>query len=144
MPLLGIKAMEPSCTIHPDHHHSAEIKPEGILLVDCGGQYLGGTTDITRTIALSKPDHQQQRHYTLVLKGHIAISPELYILKVPVVPSSTFWPDSFCGNTASTTYTAPGMALAISSTFMRVPHGFAGPGTEKRQDRLFAGHGYFQ
>ncbi|MBK7790474.1 MAG: aminopeptidase P family N-terminal domain-containing protein [Saprospiraceae bacterium] len=47
---------------HPDHHNSAEIKPEGILLVDCGGQYLGGTTDITRTIALSKPDHQQQRH----------------------------------------------------------------------------------
>ncbi len=49
------------------------IKPEGLLLVDSGGQYLDGTTDITRTIALSEPTEEQKLHYTCVLKGHIAL-----------------------------------------------------------------------
>ena len=52
----------------------AEIKPEGMLLLDSGGQYHDGTTDITRTIALSDPTPEQKRHYTLVLKGHIALA----------------------------------------------------------------------
>ena len=52
----------------------ADIKAEGILLLDSGGQYLDGTTDITRTIALSEPTTEQKRHYTLVLKGHIALA----------------------------------------------------------------------
>jgi len=51
----------------------ASIKPEGMLLLDSGGQYLNGTTDITRTIALSKPSVEQKRDFTLVLKGHIAL-----------------------------------------------------------------------
>jgi Xaa-Pro aminopeptidase len=51
----------------------AAIKPEGILLLDSGGQYLDGTTDITRTIALSTPTKAQKLQYTLVLKGHIAL-----------------------------------------------------------------------
>ncbi|WP_053186315.1 aminopeptidase P family protein [Sunxiuqinia dokdonensis] len=53
---------------------AAEITGEGILLFDSGGQYLGGTTDITRTIALSKPSTQQKRDFTLVLKGMIGLS----------------------------------------------------------------------
>lgn len=52
----------------------ATIKPEGILLLDSGGQYLNGTTDITRTIALSPPTEEQKRNYTLVLKGHIDVA----------------------------------------------------------------------
>lgn len=52
----------------------ATIKPEGILLLDSGGQYLDGTTDITRTIALGTPTAEERRHYTLVLKGMIALS----------------------------------------------------------------------
>lgn len=51
-----------------------EIKGNGIFLLDSGGQYLGGTTDITRTIAIGKPTEQQKRNYTLVLKGHIALA----------------------------------------------------------------------
>jgi Xaa-Pro aminopeptidase len=46
----------------------------GILLVDSGGQYLDGTTDITRTIAIGEPTAEMRRHFTLVLKGHIAIA----------------------------------------------------------------------
>ena len=49
------------------------LKPEGLLLLDSGGQYLDGTTDITRTIALGPLTEEQKRVYTLVLKGHIQV-----------------------------------------------------------------------
>ncbi len=62
-------------------HYSAEpetsymIKKEGVLLLDSGGQYNDGTTDITRTLPLDgAPSDQLRRDYTLVLKGHIAIA----------------------------------------------------------------------
>ncbi len=53
---------------------SAEIHSEGILLLDSGGQYINGTTDITRTVALGIPTDEQRRVFTLVLKGHIALA----------------------------------------------------------------------
>jgi len=59
---------------HPTPEHCAEIKNEGILLVDCGGQYKSGTTDITRTFTLSKPTKHQKMQYTMVLKGHISLA----------------------------------------------------------------------
>jgi Xaa-Pro aminopeptidase len=59
---------------HPAATGSALIKKEGILLLDSGGQYLDGTTDITRTIVLGMPTDEQKRNYTLVLKGHIALA----------------------------------------------------------------------
>ena len=49
------------------------LKPEGLLLLDSGAQYLDGTTDITRTIALGPLTEEQKKVYTLVLKGHIRI-----------------------------------------------------------------------
>ena len=49
------------------------LKPEGFLLLDSGAQYLDGTTDITRTIALGPITEEQKCVYTLVLKGHIQI-----------------------------------------------------------------------
>lgn len=50
------------------------IGPDGILLVDSGGQYPEGTTDITRTITTGRPSSQQVRDFTLVLKGMIGLS----------------------------------------------------------------------
>ena len=51
------------------------LKPEGLLLVDTGAQYTCGTTDITRTLLLGgEPTNEERRVYTLVLKGHIALS----------------------------------------------------------------------
>ncbi len=50
------------------------ITGNGLLLVDSGGQYTYGTTDITRTIALGTPTAEQRHDFTLVLKGHIALS----------------------------------------------------------------------
>lgn len=62
-------------------HYSAKsetcktLKAKSILLLDSGGQYLDGTTDITRTIALSESNSAElKRNYTLVLKGHISLS----------------------------------------------------------------------
>ena len=49
------------------------LKPEGFLLLDSGAQYLDGTTDVTRTIALGPVTEEQKKIYTLVLKGHIQI-----------------------------------------------------------------------
>ncbi len=55
-----------------------EIKPEGLLLVDCGAQYLDGTTDITRTISLGEPTDDERHDFTLVMKGHIALARMIY------------------------------------------------------------------
>lgn len=49
------------------------IQPHGLVLIDSGAQYLDGTTDITRTIALGELSEEQRRVYTLVLKGHIQL-----------------------------------------------------------------------
>ncbi len=51
-----------------------KLKRGELLLVDSGAQYLDGTTDITRTMAIGSPTSTMRRHYTLVLKGHVAIS----------------------------------------------------------------------
>lgn len=51
-----------------------QIERKGVLLVDSGGQYLNGTTDITRTFAMGPVTPQQKMQYTLVLKGHIALA----------------------------------------------------------------------
>ncbi|AKQ56559.1 aminopeptidase P family protein [Bordetella hinzii] len=52
----------------------AVIEGDGLLLIDSGGQYLGGTTDITRVVAVGKPSADQKADFTLVLKGMIALS----------------------------------------------------------------------
>ena len=49
------------------------VEPHGLVLIDSGAQYLDGTTDITRTIALGEITEEQRRVYTLVLKGHIQL-----------------------------------------------------------------------
>ncbi|MBW8734712.1 MAG: aminopeptidase P family protein, partial [Asticcacaulis sp.] len=50
------------------------IKPGNLLLVDSGGQYVDGTTDVTRTMAIGQPTAEHRRMFTLVLKGHIALA----------------------------------------------------------------------
>ena len=50
------------------------LAPDGLLLIDTGGQYLEGTTDITRTISLGNPTASEKHDYTLILKGHLALA----------------------------------------------------------------------
>lgn len=54
------------------------LRPEGLLLLDSGGQYMDGTTDITRTIVLGPVSLAQKTDYTLVLKGFIALSKAVF------------------------------------------------------------------
>ncbi|PQZ85868.1 MULTISPECIES: aminopeptidase P family protein [Pseudomonas] len=61
------------------HYHATEaehalIEGDGLLLIDSGGQYLGGTTDITRMVPVGTPSEEQKRDCTRVLKGVIALS----------------------------------------------------------------------
>jgi Xaa-Pro aminopeptidase len=51
-----------------------KLKSGELYLVDSGAQYLDGTTDVTRTVAIGKPTREMQERFTLVLKGHIAIA----------------------------------------------------------------------
>ena len=53
---------------------AATIEPDMLFLLDSGGQYLDGTTDVTRTITIGTPTAEQKRRFTLVLKGHIALA----------------------------------------------------------------------
>lgn len=57
----------------------ASLKPEGFLLVDSGGHYLEGTTDITRTIALGQLTDAMKQHFTTVLKSVIALSEVVFL-----------------------------------------------------------------
>ncbi len=61
------------------HYRSSDasnrtFEPGSLYLVDSGGQYPDGTTDVTRTIAIGVPDEEHKRHFTAVLRGHIAIA----------------------------------------------------------------------
>lgn len=58
----------------PNEKENALLEPKGFLLLDCGGQYDCGTTDITRTIALGELTREQKEDYTRVLRGHISLA----------------------------------------------------------------------
>ncbi len=58
----------------PSRSTNRRVEPGSLLLIDSGGQYRDGTTDITRTVAIGVPTDEMRRHFTLVLKGHIAIA----------------------------------------------------------------------
>lgn len=65
----------------PSNIGSKTLKEEGLLLVDSGGHYKEGTTDITRTIALGKLTEEEKIDYTLVLKSHIALMTAKFLNK---------------------------------------------------------------
>ncbi|HEX7858094.1 MAG TPA: aminopeptidase P family protein [Sphingobium sp.] len=65
-------------------HYRAEektnrlVESNTLLLVDSGGQYRDGTTDVTRTVAIGTPTEEMRRNFTLVLKGHIALATAIF------------------------------------------------------------------
>ena len=67
-----------------DENSASTLHGEGLLLIDSGGQYLTGTTDLTRTITLGNPTPEEMHDYTLVLKGHLALA-------------RAQWPAGLCG-----------------------------------------------
>ena len=73
-PIVGFRSNGAVIHYHVDESTALPINQPGLLIIDSGGQYLGGTTDITRTAVLGEPDSQQRTDYTLVLKGHLALA----------------------------------------------------------------------
>lgn len=61
-----------------DEDSNSSLGTSGLLLVDSGAQYLDGTTDITRTVALGVPTAEEKRDFTLVMKGHIAMAQMIF------------------------------------------------------------------
>jgi Xaa-Pro aminopeptidase len=61
-----------------DESTNRVIAPDMLYLVDSGGQYRDGTTDVTRTLAIGTPSPEMRERYTLVLKGHIAIATAIF------------------------------------------------------------------
>jgi Xaa-Pro aminopeptidase len=98
----------------------AVIEGNGLLLIDSGGQYRGGTTDITRVWPIGAIDTAQRRDYTVVLKGMVALSRTRYRAGRCRRCSMRSRGPRF-GSTASTTATAPAMEWATSSMSMRGP-----------------------
>ena len=58
----------------PTHRLNKRVETGSLLLVDSGAQYLDGTTDVTRTIAIGEPSREMMERFTLVLKGHLALA----------------------------------------------------------------------
>ncbi len=83
------------------HYHATEkncapVKPEGFFLLDSGGQYYEGTTDITRTVAVGPLTAEQKRHFTLVLKGTLRLSHAKFMygltgLQLDVLAREALW-----------------------------------------------------
>jgi len=63
---------------HLTDENNTMIKGNGLLLIDSGGQYDDGTTDITRTVAVGRPTKEMRRKYTFVLKSHIALARAIF------------------------------------------------------------------
>ena len=62
------------CHYAPSKEACAKVEPKGFFLIDSGGQYWQGTTDITRTIAVGPLSEEEKKHFTLVLKGNIRLA----------------------------------------------------------------------
>lgn len=73
-PIIGWKGHGAIVHYEATEESDVALEGDGILLVDSGGQYTFGTTDITRTVALGTPAAEQKRDFTLVMKGHIALA----------------------------------------------------------------------
>ncbi len=82
-----------------------QVKPEGFFLLDSGGQYDDGTTDITRTFVCGPTTAEQKRHFTLVLKGMLGLSNAVFMhgtrgLQLDILARQALWRDSInyaCG-----------------------------------------------
>jgi Xaa-Pro aminopeptidase len=72
--IAGATANGAICHYHPTHRTNRRSEPGSLLLIDSGGQYLDGTTDVTRTVAMGEPSAEMRERFTLVLKGHLALT----------------------------------------------------------------------
>ena len=112
---------------------NVELKPEGILLVDSGGQYLDGTTDITRTFVLGSITEEEKKWFTLALKGHIRLEKANFLygcrgLNLDILARGPLWDldmDYQCGT---------GHGVGHLSNVHEAPNGFRWKIVPERND----------
>ena len=95
------------------------LEPGSLYLVDSGGQYRDGTTDITRTVGIGTPTPEMKDRFTRVLKGHIALGDRALPGRHHRLAARRARPLLRCGRSASTTIMAPAMASAPISRCTR-------------------------
>lgn len=112
---------------------NVELKPEGMLLVDSGGQYLDGTTDITRTFVLGSISEEEKKWFTLALKGHIRLEKANFLygcrgLNLDILARGPLWDldmDYQCGT---------GHGVGHLSNVHEAPNGFRWKIVPERND----------
>lgn len=112
---------------------NVELKPEGMLLVDSGGQYLDGTTDITRTFVLGPITEEEKKWFTLALKGHIRLEKANFLygcrgLNLDILARGPLWDldmDYQCGT---------GHGVGHLSNVHEAPNGFRWKIVPERND----------
>lgn len=112
---------------------NVELKPEGMLLVDSGGQYLDGTTDITRTFVLGSITEEERKWFTLALKGHIRLEKANFLygcrgLNLDILARGPLWDldmDYQCGT---------GHGVGHLSNVHEAPNGFRWKIVPERND----------
>jgi Xaa-Pro aminopeptidase len=77
-PIVGFGAHGAIVHYHATSQSNIEIGSDGLLLIDSGGHYLDGTTDITRTISTGNIKRNQRVDFTICLKGHIALAMAIF------------------------------------------------------------------
>jgi len=77
-PIMAYREHSAMCHYSATRQTDVPINDEGMFLTDSGGNYLTGTTDITRTIFLGAPSKQEKTDYTLVLKGHVCVATAVF------------------------------------------------------------------
>ena len=78
-PIVAYKENAAMMHYMPTENCSKTLRQEGLILIDSGGQYLEGTTDLTRTFALGPTTIEEKLHYTLTLKSHIALAKAVFM-----------------------------------------------------------------
>lgn len=119
----------------PSKAGSKKIEPKGILLVDSGGHYQTGTTDITRTISLGEPSDEERRHFTLVLKGNIALDQAVFPtgtkgIQLDILARQYLWKEGLLYQHGT------GHGVGFFSNVHEKPHGIA-PGLAARGSAVF-------
>lgn len=77
-PISGFREHGAMCHYRAVPETSSRIEGDGLLVLDTGGQYEFGMTDLTRTLLFGEPTEEQKRDYTLVLKGHLALASQRF------------------------------------------------------------------
>lgn len=119
------------------------LKPEGMLLVDSGGQYLEGTTDITRTFVLGKISEEEKHWFTLAMRSHIRLAKAHFLygcrgLNLDILARGPLWDEDMdyqCGT---------GHGVGHLSNVHEAPNGFRWRIVPERNDSCVLEEGMIQ